>query len=600
MLKKIYFFVKNRPFPFFILLITIIYLSLLGYAPLFDRDEGYYVSVAMNMHTSRDFLLPVYNGTYWLEKPVLLYWLMNASIYLFGTTIFAMRFHAALSGIFLIISMYFLLIKILKDKKIALIISASVTFMPLTVLLARASMIDMTLTLFTTLTLLTFFIGTESKVPNDRKWYYFSWACMGITFFAKGPVGIAFILPSVGIYLLIQNKLWNVIKRVNFPVGILIFCLVNIWYFIVFYTMGYKFWNDFFVQQIFNRSSESLVGGTAIFAGLGGVFFYIGIIFSTTGPFIALAISGLLMSFKKEFIKRRTIFDKLALYSSIVCIIATIVFSLAATKLPYYIFPIYPFLGILVGYFWSNFSLDRELGKKIKRVFWTIFSLSTFILVLAGVLVPTVILFLDWNNIVVAGEQNINPVEYGIPYRIPTNLWLAYLVALISLLTFIGFRYLYKKNNFSYMLKTIILGGLALSISASFIFSSIVNWLQKPSINMSEAIKTRISKDAEIAELALIKPSLHYYIGREIINEYAFKTDISIHHKELGIEHYDLIENLNEFNKKFEQDDPYYLIVRKGIGDYKDINKVYRLEEFGPYLLLGNKYALEQWQSSTN
>ncbi|MFC4891504.1 ArnT family glycosyltransferase [Pseudofrancisella aestuarii] len=600
MLKKIYFFVKNRPFPFFILLVAIIYLSLLGYAPLFDRDEGYYVSVAMNMHNSGDFLLPVYNGAYWLEKPVLLYWLMNASIYLFGATVFAMRLHAALSGILLIISMSFLLIKILKDRKEALIIAASVAFMPLVVLLARTSMIDMTLTLFTTLTLLTFFIGTESEEPKDRKWYYFSWACMGLTFFAKGPVGIAFILPSVGIYLLIQNKLWNVIKRVNFPVGILIFCLVNFWYFIVFYNMGNKFWNDFFVQQIFNRSSESLVGGTAIFTGLGGVFFYIGIVFSTTGAFIALAVSGLFMSFNKEFIKRRTTFDKLALYSSIICIIATIVFSLAATKLPYYILPIYPFLGILVGYFWSNFSLEKKLRNNIKRAFWTIFSLSTFILVLAGILVPTVILFLDWNSIVVAGELNINPVEYDIPYSIPINLWLAYLVALISLLTFVGFRYFYKKNNFSYMLRTIILGGFALSISSCFIFSSIVNWLQKPAIDMSEALKVKVSKDAEIAEFALVKPSLHFYTGKEVINEYAFKTDISIHNKELGIEHYSLIENLNEFNKKFKQDYPYYLIVRKGISNYKDINRAYRVQEFGPYLLLGNKYALEQWQSSTN
>lgn len=49
-----------------------------------DRDEGWYAQVAREMRESGDWLVPRYLGEVWIAKPPLMYWLANASQWLFG------------------------------------------------------------------------------------------------------------------------------------------------------------------------------------------------------------------------------------------------------------------------------------------------------------------------------------------------------------------------------------------------------------------------------------------------------------------------------------------------------------------------------------
>jgi 4-amino-4-deoxy-L-arabinose transferase-like glycosyltransferase len=86
--------------------------------------------------------------------------------------------------------MQYLLNKILKNKKMALVIITSTVLMPLLVIISRTAMVDVTLVIFTTLTWLCFFIATESSIDKDRKWYYLAWICLGVTFFAGDTTNI--------------------------------------------------------------------------------------------------------------------------------------------------------------------------------------------------------------------------------------------------------------------------------------------------------------------------------------------------------------------------------------------------------------------------
>ncbi|AJC49415.1 glycosyltransferase family 39 protein [Allofrancisella guangzhouensis] len=580
----------------FLVFIALIYLLFIGATPLFDRDEGYYVSVVINMLNNHNYLLPTYNNEYWLEKPILLYWLIQTSILFFSKSIFAFRLPAACCGILLIMSMNFLLRKIIKDKTFCLIICASTAFMPLLIVISRTTMIDVPLVLFTTLTLLCFFAATEKDKTCDRKWYYFSWLFLGLSFLAKGPVGIAIILPTMFIYLLIQRNFWRVFFRANIPIGVLIFCIVNFWYFLVFWKLGYKFWNDFFIQQIFNRSSKSLVGGTAIFANLGGTFFYIATILLTTIPFIAPAVSGFLLALNKGLKSRESIWDKLALLSAIFSVITIIIFSLSATKLPYYILPIYPFWGILVGYFWLNIKTNNNFFIPYKNVFWSVFYLSSLLIIIVSFIAPFVIYF-GWNSINNAVKRDLNPTEYALPATLPSHLWVLFLLGIISILVIFIFRHFYRKKHINYMILTTIIGGCLYSLLAILIFFISISWLQTPAINMAKELKGRLTKNSIVSEIAIIKPSLHYYLNADKINDYALATKYVMSNKSQGIENYTIINDLNELDANVSGKYPYYLITRDGLDiDYKSKN-ISIIKNFHPYIILGNDKAKQQWKN---
>ncbi|QIV94807.1 ArnT family glycosyltransferase [Allofrancisella frigidaquae] len=591
-----YNFLKKNIFLVFIISVALMYLLFIGATPLFDRDEGYYVSVVMNMLNNHNYLLPIYNNEYWLEKPILLYWLIQTSTLLLGKSIFAFRLPAACCGVLLILSMNFLLRKIIKDKTLSLIICASIAFMPLLIVISRTTMIDIPLVLSTTLTLLCFFIATERDKSCDRKWYYFSWFFLGLSFLAKGPVGVAIILPAMFIYLLIQRRFWHVFFRANIPVGILIFCFVNFWYFIVFWKLGYKFWNDFFIQQIFNRSSKSLVGGTAIFANLGGAFFYIATILLTTIPFIAPAVSGFLLALNKGLESRESTWDKLALLSAVFSIITIIIFSLSATKLPYYILPIYPFLGILVGYFWLNVKTSNNFFIPYKSVFWTIFYLSSLLIIVVSFVAPFAIYF-GWDSISNAVSQDFNPTEYALPATLPNYLWILFLLGIVSILVIFLFKYFYRRKNINFMILTTIVGGFLYSLLAILIFFISISWLQTPAINMATELKSKLTKNSVVSELAIMKPSLHYYLNTDKINDYAFATEYAKSNKAQGIENYTIINNLNELDAKVSNKYPHYLITRDGLDiDYKSKN-ISVIKNLHPYIILGNNKAKQQWKN---
>ena len=69
----------------------------LGSYPLLDHNEGMYAAIARDMLKSGDFIIPHLNGAPYIEKPPLLYWLMAASMALFGENEWAARLVPALA-----------------------------------------------------------------------------------------------------------------------------------------------------------------------------------------------------------------------------------------------------------------------------------------------------------------------------------------------------------------------------------------------------------------------------------------------------------------------------------------------------------------------
>jgi 4-amino-4-deoxy-L-arabinose transferase-like glycosyltransferase len=70
----------------------------LGSPPLMDPDEGRNTEVAREMKAARSFLVPLYNGMPYLDKPALYFDAVAASLAVFGDNEAAARLQSALFG----------------------------------------------------------------------------------------------------------------------------------------------------------------------------------------------------------------------------------------------------------------------------------------------------------------------------------------------------------------------------------------------------------------------------------------------------------------------------------------------------------------------
>jgi hypothetical protein len=558
----------------------VLYFAGLGSYYLSDRDEGEYASTTAYMQKNHDYVIPKLNDKYYLEKPILVFWAILGSEHIFGDNAFALRFPGALCAFLILIFMGYFVSKITKDPDFTLLTVAAIAFMPLYAMIAKIVETDMELTLFTTISIIAFFVGTESERPRDKIWYYVSWIFMGLGFLTKGPVAPAVILPTAFFYALFRGRFWEIFKRCGIIVGIIILLVINLpWYGLAYHRLGDIFIDKFFGSQILKRGTEILLGHG------GGPFFYIPVILIGAFPFSAPAIVGLFMAIKKFFrkraIKNDSTLERFVLISALAVLLVWIVFSAAATKQPNYILPALPFLGVMVAYFWHRLFTGKKMGKWFSKIFWFIFIFLAVLWVLAGLLVPIVIPVL-WpflNSLI-----KPNSSEYALPLIAPVYIILPLLIAVISGVIGVYATKLFKRKEIKKMAATIAVGSFVFCAAAWILGGSVINMLQRPEVELTTALKAKLNSNTEVVTFGLWKPTLFFYLGIEKIPKYRtnHETDIVA----LG--------------KLLETDKPIFVIGRKRF-DYisykvKGFNEIKCWEG---YQLGGNDAAVTLWSKTS-
>lgn len=96
----------------FLLLVGFTFYYGLGSYALANNNEGLYAEIAREMYISHKYIIPMLNGVPYIEKPPLLYWLINGSFHLWGINEFAARFVPATCGVILCFSLVFFLSKL--------------------------------------------------------------------------------------------------------------------------------------------------------------------------------------------------------------------------------------------------------------------------------------------------------------------------------------------------------------------------------------------------------------------------------------------------------------------------------------------------------
>jgi 4-amino-4-deoxy-L-arabinose transferase-like glycosyltransferase len=307
----------------------------LGSAELFEPDEGRNAEKAREILLLSDWITPHQNFLPTLDKPILLYWLVALSFKIFGTAEWSARLPSVLSAV----GCLFLVYRFARTEWgmwealwSCLILVTSVEFL----VLSRIVIFDMLLTLFTTWALLSFYAAQKT---DRSRWTNVHWSMMyiavGAATLVKGLVGLAIPGMVIFFYLLFSRK-WFLLSQMKLAIGAIIYlAIVAPWYA---WTelrnpgyLRYFFWEEHFVRYLtahFSRTHDWYY----FFAVLGVGF---------------LPWSLILPATIRSFWKRLD--NELNLFLVLWVILPFIFFSVSHSKLPHYILPIFPALGLLTG-----------------------------------------------------------------------------------------------------------------------------------------------------------------------------------------------------------------------------------------------------------
>ncbi len=358
----------------------------LGVPSLWDVDEAHNAEAAREMLESGNWLVPTFNFQLRDHKPPLLYWLQMAAYHFFGINEFAARLPSALAALAAVLVTYELGRRIFNASTglLAGLILASAAMFTASAHFANPD------ALLDALTLLTLFLFWRSFSRNDQSWIIPAFVCMGLAVLTKGPVGLVLPLGVIGLFLLWSRRLHLLVDS-RFFLGAFIFCLVAVpWYaWIAAETRG-EFLRGFFMTHNVGRFLSPMENHR-------GPFYYyliaLGLGFAPWSPFLPAAIwYGLKKSRIEDRVSRiegissriedrrskiaeagikansrSSILDPQSSILFLNCWIAVylLFFSLAGTKLPNYILPVYPAVAILTARFF-----DSWLRKLIQPPAW--------------------------------------------------------------------------------------------------------------------------------------------------------------------------------------------------------------------------------------
>ncbi len=464
------------------LLIPIIILTVfvsffrLGSVTLFDVDEAVFSEAAKEMVQSGNWITPTYNGENRYDKPILFYWLMAVSYKMFGINEFGARFPSAVVSCLLIFSLFFF-IKHFQDQKTALCGAISLVLSMSFFVYSHAAVTDMTLTLFVTLSLFSFYfsVACNEKYPGqDTIYSYGFYLFSALAFLTKGLIGIVFPFGVALVYMIATEK-WGGIKKVFRLKGLVLFLLVSApWYIAQLSINGQEFIDQFFIKHHFKRYMGVISGHK------GPLYYYIPVLIISLFPWIAYLPAGIRNTLKEK--------ERLYLFAFLWVVFIFVFLSFSTTKLPNYILPAIPAASLLIA-----------SGMKLPDKRWWQF--SHFFMVGIAVFMSVAFHILG---------------RYLIKLGITYPEWLYFLTAITVLLAVLSFYSALTKKSISIVIAGIMI--VFFSILSVKAFPLINQYLQGTLHKYSLYAKGRLSSDESIYIYGINNPSIAFYSGHKVIN----------------------------------------------------------------------------------
>lgn len=314
-------------------------LPFLGLRDLWLPDDARYAEVAREMLESGDWLTPRLNGLPHMTKPPLTYWLIAASMAVFGENEFAARLVNALVFCGVVVATYFLA-KEFNRPRSAFWAGAILLTSPIPAAGAHVITTDMLLTLWICLSIYLFW-GWHQRRPWARVRLVAAYGVLGLAFLTKGPVGVLVpLLVLLGFSLFTRNR--HFFRQGISGGGLCLFLLVAApWYVSVLldhegllqYYLGNELAGRIF-STVHNRDNPFLMYPLELIAGI--------------LPWTVFQFTALKEAFTWQKIKNRRLPEVEALLLSWI-LLPMIFFSLIRSRLPLYILSLFIPMAILIA-----------------------------------------------------------------------------------------------------------------------------------------------------------------------------------------------------------------------------------------------------------
>ncbi len=325
---------------------------------LFVPDEGRYVSVALGMLHSGDWLVPRLDGLPFFHKPPLFYWITASSLSVFGVHEWAARLAPFLASLSVAVTLFWFLSQHASRRAAGLSVLLLATF-PLFFDASQFASMDTLVGSLIAITILLLAHASQRLAAGHSagRILVLAYATAGFGMMTKGMIG--FVLPGMAItfWLLWQRRYRQLYQLISLP-GLVVFAAIVAPWFLLMEREFPGFLYYTFVYQQFDRYLDSNFNNPQ------PIYFYVMILFGGLLPWSLMALGG-------HFSRRaRTLFYQQtpsALKNlGLIWILSILVFfSIPTSKLIGYILPTVPAFALL-GALW----LDSALAKAIQPERW--------------------------------------------------------------------------------------------------------------------------------------------------------------------------------------------------------------------------------------
>jgi 4-amino-4-deoxy-L-arabinose transferase-like glycosyltransferase len=353
-------------------MLVVFYGIQLGTRVVQNPDEGRYSNIAHNMLTSGNYVTPMLASTTFLQKPPMYYWLQASAIKVFGYNSWSIRFWPALISVLGCLLVYFT-VRVLFNRRTAWVASAILSTSILYYGAGHYADMDAEVAIFIVSSLLFFLLGVHRLGHKSAKWYFWlAYVFAAISFLTKGLIGIVFPAAIIGVWILLQNKWW-LLLRIRLISGLVLFAIIIAPWLILVQQQNPGFLYTFFIQQQFLRFAASGFNNVQPF------WFYIAIIAIGFGAWICFLPQTIALTIQK--IKTKATEASYLLFLWIWIIFVFIFFSIPKSKMVGYILPMFPPLAIVLAYTiaecWQSTKL--AITTKISAIYGFLFILLVYI-----------------------------------------------------------------------------------------------------------------------------------------------------------------------------------------------------------------------------
>lgn len=528
---------SNRDLIYLALLLILIFSLFLGSRPLNNPDEGRYAEIAREMAVTGDLITPKLNGVKFFDKPVFAYWLSAISIKVFGVNEWAARLIPAL---FAILSCLFVFVatRTVFDRKTAWLASVILALSPIHFFSGHYVNVDMVVSSLITLSLLCFWYAlTENRYEtySGKKMLLLGYVGVGLATLTKGLIGIVFPGAIVGLWLIFTKQL-KLITKSKLLLGLLLFLLVTLPWYIAVQVKNPEFFDYFFVYQHYKRFLT-----TKLFNNPLPFWFYLPVFLLGFFPWSCYIIQAVY-----SFGKKKLILDRKYLFLTIWFVFVLLFFSLPKSKIISYILPVFPPASIIL----AKFLQKNWFSRPNAMILWGARIMIIISIILAGAFI--FLLNVSYKNFISFGQD---------------SRFYVYLIVLVLLLwPIIGYRKLLKYGVSKFFTQT------SLYIFVVFILSLKIapNVIHDSTKDLALYLKNKIDVTDEVINYFEFYHDLPFYLEKRvtIVDDWDPKGSRDNYRRyfALASRHQDtsqwLIDKL-EFNKRWQSNNKKYVFVEK-------------------------------------